>query len=142
MADLTVDSVRIIHEPCTIRLVGKGRKARIVPLVREQVSILREYMGENRLNDGSKASEPLFCNNRHEKLTREGVSHILKIYAEMARKESPELIPKKFSCHLLRHSRAMHLLQAGVNPVYIRYPNKNIILTVKMNTNNILHQKK
>lgn len=120
MADLTVDSVRVSHEPYTVRLTGKGRKSRVVPLVREQVEILRGYMEENRLVDGNSASEPLFRNNRLEKLTREGISYVLRTYADMARKESPELIPEKLSCHSLRHSRAMHLLQAGVNLVYIR----------------------
>ena len=38
----------------------------------------------------------------------------------MANKQQPELIPKKISCHSIRHSKAMHLLQAGVNLVYIR----------------------
>lgn len=42
IADLTADCVRIACEPYTIRLFGKGRKARIVPLVKEQVRILRE----------------------------------------------------------------------------------------------------
>ena len=42
IADLTMDSVRIACEPYTIRLYGKGRKARIVPLVKEQVRILRQ----------------------------------------------------------------------------------------------------
>lgn len=41
-------------------------------------------------------------------------------YADLARKVSPDLIPERISCHSLRHSRAMHLLQAGVNLVYIR----------------------
>lgn len=119
IADLTVDSVRIGSEP-SIRLFGKGRKARIVPLVKEQTEILRSYMEENHLNDSSKVAEPLFFNSRHEKMTREGISYILSTYACMARKISPELIPDKLSCHSLRHSRAMHLLQAGVNLVYIR----------------------
>lgn len=120
IADLTLDSVRISHEPYTIRLYGKGRKARIVPLVKEQVRILRDYMEEHHLDDSSKVSSPLFFNNRHEKLTREGIAYILATYAGLARKEAPDLIPERISCHSLRHSRAMHLLQAGVNLVYIR----------------------
>lgn len=115
-----MDSVRITHEPYTIRLFGKGRKARIVPLVKEQVSILCEYMEENHLNDCNKAASPLFYNGRNEKLTREGITYILCTYANMARKVSPELIPQRISCHSIRHSRAMHLLQAGVNLIYIR----------------------
>lgn len=55
MADLTVDSVRISHEPYTIRLYGKGRKARIVPLLaKEQVEILRGYMEEYHLDESGK----------------------------------------------------------------------------------------
>jgi site-specific recombinase XerD len=121
MADLTVDSVRISHEPYTIRLYGKGRKARIVPLLaKEQVEILRGYMEEYHLDESGKGASPLFFNNRHEKLTREGISYILATYANLARKVSPDLIPERISCHSLRHSRAMHLLQAGVNLIYIR----------------------
>ena len=120
MADLTVDCVRIACEPYTIRLFGKGRKARIVPLVKEQVKILRDYMEEYHLDDNCNGSSPLFFNNRHEKLTREGIAYILATYANLARKEAPDLIPAKISCHSLRHSKAMHLLQAGVNLVYIR----------------------
>jgi site-specific recombinase XerD len=54
------------------------------------------------------------------KLTRAGVGHVLQQYAHMARNKNPSLIPDKISCHSLRHSKAMHLLQAGVNLVYIR----------------------
>ena len=120
LADLKVDSVRINSEPYTIRLFGKGRKARIVPLMKEQVAILREYMKENNLDNDNKASHPLFYNSRHEKLTREGITYILSLYADLARKDAPHLIPTRLSCHSLRHSRAMHLLQAGVNIVHIR----------------------
>lgn len=120
IADLSVDSVRISSEPYTIRLIGKGRKARIVPLVSEQVKILNQYMEENMLFDNNKASSPLFYNDRYEKLTRKGITYILLKYVDMARKLQPELIPDRISCHTIRHSKAMHLLQAGVNLVYIR----------------------
>lgn len=120
LADLTVGSVRIDHEPYTIRLVGKGRKTRIVPLVKEQVAILRKYMEENSLNDNNKVTQPLFYNTHREKLTREGITYVFKTYAKMVRQEHPELMPERVSCHSLRHSKAMHLLQAGINLVYIR----------------------
>lgn len=118
VADIKVEDLRIDNEPYTIRLFGKGRKARIVPLMKEQIVILKPYIEENKLD--RNVSSPLFFNGRHEKLTRQGISHILKTYADMARKENPGLIPGRISCHSLRHSKAIHLLQAGVNIVYIR----------------------
>lgn len=46
--------------------------------------------------------------------------YILTKYADKARKVHPELIPERLSPHCIRHSKAMHLLQANVNLVYIR----------------------
>lgn len=77
-------------------------------------------MEENHLNNSNMFGTPLFFNNRHEKMTREGITYILKTYADMARKVNPSLIPERLSCHSIRHSKAMHLLQSGVNLVYIR----------------------
>jgi site-specific recombinase XerD len=51
----------------------------------------------------------------------------------MARKTAPSLIPERLSCHSLRHSKAMHLLQAGVNLVYI----KDILEHVSIQTTDI-----
>lgn len=118
--DLTPESLRIESKPYTIRIFGKGGKARIVPLLEEQVSILKRYMNENRLFENHRLKQPLFFNIRNEKLTRAGVTYILKTYASLVRKEKPELIPDVISCHSIRHSKAMHLLQAGVNLVIIR----------------------
>ena len=120
ICDLTVDSVRISSDPHTLRIIGKGRKARIVPLMKDVVCILREYMIENQLTNINKITQPLFVNNRGGKLSRGGITHILKVYADLARKENPNLISDRLSCHSLRHSKAMHLLQAGVNIIYIR----------------------
>jgi site-specific recombinase XerD len=62
---------------------------------------------------------PLFANKQHKKLTKEGVSYIISKYVEQAR-QSSTLIPAKVRPHMFRHSKAMHLLQAGVNLIYIR----------------------
>ena len=117
--DLTPSSIRL-DNPNTIKLIGKGRKSRIVPLQNEQTAFLKKYMKENKLFEPIAHQYPLFFNNRREKLTRAGIAYILNTYANLARKENPSLIPEKISCHSLRHSKAMHLLQAGVNLVYIR----------------------
>jgi integrase/recombinase XerD len=117
--DLTPSSVRI-DNPSTIKLIGKGRKSRIVPLQNEQTIFLKEYMKGCNLLEPYANKYPLFFNKRNEKLTRAGIAYILKTYVDNARKINPAIIPENFSCHSLRHSKAMHLLQAGVNLIYIR----------------------
>lgn len=120
LIDITVDSLRIQTEPYTIRIYGKGRKTRIVPMVRNQIVLLQKYMNRYGLNENNCLNYPLFFNNRGEKITRTGVTYILKKYADMARQITPSLIPERISCHTIRHSKAMHLLQAGVNLIWIR----------------------
>lgn len=117
--DLTPSNVRLA-KPFTIKLVGKGNKARIVPLMDEQIVHLKYYMEKNGLLAPHANLYPLFYNCRREKLTRAGVYHILQKYATQARNKDQKLIPEKISPHSLRHSKAMHLLQTGVNLVYIR----------------------
>lgn len=119
LIDLTPSAVRL-DKPSTIQITGKGNKTRIVPLMDGQVQILKGYLNEHLLLTPQVRMHPLFFNSRREKLTRPGVTHIVLKYAEKARAKNPHLIPDKLSCHSLRHSKAMHLLQAGVNLVYIR----------------------
>lgn len=66
------------------------------------------------------STHPLFCNRSGTKFTRAGIAYTLKKYADMARNSSPDLIPETVTPHCLRHSKAMHLLQANVNLIYIR----------------------
>lgn len=117
--ELTPASLNL-NRPYTITILGKGCKKRIVPLQEEQVNLLQLYMTENNLDKAFSNQKPLFANNRGGKLTNAGITYILNIYASSARVSNPELIPDKISPHCLRHSKAMHLLQAGVNLVYIR----------------------
>ena len=75
--DLTPAMIRL-DKPCTIKLIGKGNKARIVPLLDAQVELLHRYMSEYRLTEPFANQYPLFFNSRKEKLTRSGVTYILK----------------------------------------------------------------
>jgi len=108
-----------LESPSVVELTGKGNKVRRVPLMKNTVTLLQTYISENNLDKPWKNQYPLFVNNQHKKLTKEGVAYILNKYVIMARVELSG-IPEHVSPHVLRHSKGMHLLQAGVNLIYIR----------------------
>jgi site-specific recombinase XerD len=117
LVDLSVRDVRL-DAPAQIQLTGKGGKTRVVPLMESTVALLREYLREHNLHRAERASSPLFWNRRRERLTRSGVRHILNQHAARARQQRPGLPP--VHPHKLRHSKAMHLLQAGNSMVVIQ----------------------
>lgn len=118
LVDLSVKDVRL-DAPAVIRLTGKGRKTRHVPLMTRTVALLDSYLEEWRLTTPDKMDRPLFFNRQHHKLTRAGVTYVLKKYVVQVSSCNPGL-PQHVTPHVLRHSKAMHLLQAGVNLIYIR----------------------
>lgn len=103
----------------TLVLTGKGNKTRRVPLLTNTASLLVAYITEHHLDAPHKKTFPLFANSQHNRLTKEGVAYVLGKYAAQAHQIS-DLVPLKVHCHMLRHSKAVHLLQAGVNLIYIR----------------------
>lgn len=102
--------------PHTLILHGKGNKTRIVPIDPSVAGLVITYMNTYHIQD----KEYLFFNSRRQKLTREGVNYILQSYFKKAKSKDPDIFPKTISPHCLRHSRAMHLLENGVNLIYIR----------------------
>ena len=68
--------------PAQVQLTGKGRKTRSVPLMEQTVCILKEYMKRNGLDNGLNGDHPLFFNAQEKKLTRQGITYVLKKYAE------------------------------------------------------------
>jgi site-specific recombinase XerD len=107
-------------KPTLLRITGKGNKTRLVPLSEQGSRLLKAYMEDNKLLEEKATEYPLFSNGRGDKLTRMGITAIIKKYAASARKTDPSLIPPKISPHSLRHSKAMMLQQNEVNLVCIR----------------------
>lgn len=118
ICDLRVRDVRL-RKPYTVKLVGKGQKARHVPLMDRTSDILKKYAAENRLDTPDRLDRPFFSNHRDAPLTRAGIAYILKKYCDLARKGHPEL-PARISPHVLRHSKSMHMLRAGMPLTDIR----------------------
>lgn len=119
LVDLTPSSFRL-SEPYLVQVMGKGSKKRSIPLDETLVSLVKAYMKEHQLNRPERSEHPLFYNVWHEKLTTAGLAYIIDKYVKPAHTIYPDLIPESVSPHAFRHSRAMHLLQAGVNMVIIR----------------------
>ena len=118
VCDLRICDVKLRDFP-SITLTGKGNKTRNVPIMSNTAKMINRYISVlNLMNE--PPDTPMFRNHLKQKLTRNGVTYILKKYANQARLKAPTLIPDKISAHMLRHSKAVHLVQAGVNIIYIR----------------------
>lgn len=118
LLDLRVRDIRL-EPPPLLNLTGKGNKARQVPLMAPTTKLLSRYLDEWHLERNGTQDGPVFFNRRRQKMTRAGVAFILEKYAAQARRHSTD-IPEHVTPHALRHSKAMHLLQSGVNLIYIR----------------------
>jgi integrase/recombinase XerD len=118
--DLTPSSLFILNKPYRVVLYGKGNKYRSVPLPPEQVQILTHYLQSTNLIKRENADKPLFPNHQGSKMTRNGINNILIKYAGMAREKDRNLIPEHLSCHAIRHSKAMGLLESSIPLIYIR----------------------
>lgn len=90
---------------------GKGRKDRIMPLITSTVATLRIWLAERAGGTG----DPLFPTGRGRRLSRDAVERRLAKCATLAAHNCPSLRTKRISAHVLRHTAAMQLLQAGVD---------------------------
>ena len=98
-----------------VRCQGKGRKERCTPLAKPTVRVLAAWIKEQG-QDGSKI---LFPSARGGSLSSDSVQYLATKYAAVARKNCPSLSQKRVSPHVLRHTAAMELLQAGVDRALI-----------------------
>ena len=119
LIDLKIGDISL-NETVTVTLTGKGGKSRIVPVMKPTGELLKQYIKNAGLNAPVYNANYLFTNRSNKPLTRAGVTDILKKYARSAQSNGVADISDEITPHWLRHSKAMHLLQAGVNLVYIR----------------------
>lgn len=96
---------------------GKGDQYREIPIMPDTGQIIRKYIRIYALS----AQDLLFTNNQGKRLTRQGIRHIFRKYASLSQKENPDDFERQeIYPHLLRHSRATHLVNTGVNIYHVR----------------------
>jgi site-specific recombinase XerD len=121
LCDLNVADIRR-GSPMTVVIHGKGSKIRYVPLMGPTARLLASYLDHRVRHPGVGAdADPLFAGPDHSRLTRSGVAKLLARHARAVRLRDHAWAPGlPITPHTLRRTRAMHLVQAGVNLIYIR----------------------
>jgi len=107
-----VGDVVLDERAACIHLHGKGRKQRSVPLWRSTVKAVRVWLKLNPLLD---AASPLLPNRSGHAMSRSNVAKRLKLAVQAAATTNANLTKQRVSPHTVRHTTAMHLLQAGVD---------------------------
>lgn len=101
----------ILGRGAHVRCFGKGRKERCTPLTALAIATFTTWLGE----PGRRGAQALFPNMHGGRLSADGVQYLLAKHLSTARQKCPSLERKRVSPHILRHSAAMELLQAGVD---------------------------
>ena len=96
----------------SLRIRGKGRKERTVPLWKRTSAHLRDWLHSLA---ASRPTDPIFPGRTGHRLTRSGVEARLRDAVDTASNRCPSLRRRRVSPHVLRHTTAMHLLQSGVD---------------------------
>ena len=94
-----------------MRVIGKGRKERCIPVAKPTLAVLQAWLREPVRGDGGV----LFPSARGQQLSVHGVQYLLNKHRAAASKACPTLEQKPVTVHRLRHTMAMDLLQAGVD---------------------------
>ena len=116
LCDITIGDVSL-GSVATVRLHGKGNKYRTVVVSDATAKLVGNYL--SRYCSYAVGTDFLITNRYHRKIDRDGISYIIKKYVDEIRKEDATF-PEHVHCHMFRHSKAMHMLEAGINIVYIR----------------------
>ncbi|MCA1560469.1 MAG: tyrosine-type recombinase/integrase [Acidobacteria bacterium] len=98
----------VAPQAVTIRVRGKGRRERALPLWKTTARALRAWLAVR----GQMPASEVFLNARGQPFSRWGVAHVLTCHGITARDTCPSLARKRLSPHVLRHTSAMIVLQA------------------------------
>ena len=109
IVNVKINDLNLSNNP-SITIYGKGKKYRTIPITNNTKELLIKYINLEKLNNFSY----LFTGSKKDKASVKMVSHIIEKYGKLSN------INKNIHPHSLRHTRAIHLLEAGVPLVYIR----------------------
>lgn len=113
---LTIGDLQLEQPGAHINIThGKGRKQRATPITATTITVLRNWLTEHH----AQQQQPLFPTRKQTPLSRDAVEHLVAKHTTTAATHCPSLNAKTITPHVLRHTCAMRLLQAGVDTTVI-----------------------
>jgi len=112
LCDITVGDIRFA-EKTSIKLIGKGNKGRVITIPDNCSKLLQKHLDKNKLGD--KPGHHVFSSQTHEHMSISCIESIVKKYINQAKMKNPDcFLEKHYTPHSLRHSIAVHMLEAGI----------------------------
>ena len=111
LCNLKLEDLEISTNSTISIINGKGNKSRIIPISNDVTQILQKYIIIYQINK----QDYLFTNHKNLQYTRWGVNYIIQKYINKAKKMDETKFKIKVTPHIFRHSKAMHLLDAGIS---------------------------
>ena len=119
VCELTVGDVTFFNDKATVKLLGKGRKARTISIPADAAGILKSYIKYRKVQE--KYDRHIFSSQTHEKMTVSCIEEIFFKYVEKGKAKHPEHFREKsYTPHSMRHTTATHMLEAGVPLVVVK----------------------
>lgn len=131
VCDMTVGDIKFYSDKASIKVLGKGRKARRIGIPTQASRNLGKYIAYRKLS--SKPNHHVFSSQTHEKMTVSCIEEIYSKYINRARNGHPDLFRESYSPHSMRHTTATHMLEAGVPLIVV----KNFLGHVSLQTTQI-----
>ena len=116
LINIKLKDINLMNKPYIV-LHGKGDKTRSIPISKDVLNMINIYITRFKIYEQNNY---LLGSKYSNKISRFGVQHIIDTYVKKAKEKYPNYFTQKITNHSFRHSRAMHLLESGVNLIYIR----------------------
>ena len=116
LINIKLKDINLMNKPYIV-LHGKGNKTRSIPISKDVLNMINIYITRFKIYEQNNY---LLGSKYSNKISRFGVQHIIDTYVKKAKEKYPNYFTQKITNHSFRHSRAMHLLESGVNLIYIR----------------------
>lgn len=120
MCDILIGDL-VFSKTATVRIHGKGNKTREIPISSDVVKLLKRYLNEREKTLKDNKTEHLFSGQRSDRITTACIRNLVSKYVALAKKDNGDKFKEKnYSPHSFRHSKAVHMLEAGIPLIYIR----------------------